>query len=470
MPADPANAAPPLGISRFDSATAMLQALAAHLHGHPFGSLSGSRASDRLLKFGNGLPQRVRTLAYSLAALNEAAPRRRAGDIDAERTAEWACSLYPARRYPAIFIGSSNGAMIHLCAAMGVPWLPQTYLALVRQLFTDPNDPAEGLRRGVPMSEAIAASNPGIDVHQMHDPSQDHLMLKSVGYFRLKLRRLPAAYRHFIANCLAPGGTIYIVDCTATWPVVDLGERRFFQTGGIGGTSEDEYFDGGPRVAQFLSRLGDRRKRWSPPRPTRRAPEAEWGFDQCMLPEISMLAGDGGFSVRHIRHRHPTDLAPVAADIFAHWYRELGIAPQRLLVETFVMIEPHHALRLRAVPLWLTFNDLPSQQSALAYLQARPAAFDDIRLALFSHGTDGIGLATASDWQAVLSHANCSGEFLGVDAEKYPSDFATLARYQDALSSLPVLPGTLPNMNAGFFERTLSRMMPEFDRSAASAD
>jgi Domain of unknown function (DUF5110) len=37
-------------------------------------------------------------------------------------------NLFPARvrqvrrRYPAVAIGSSNGAMIHLCAALGIPW------------------------------------------------------------------------------------------------------------------------------------------------------------------------------------------------------------------------------------------------------------------------------------------------------------------------------------------------------------
>jgi hypothetical protein len=86
-----------------------------------------------------------------------------------------------------------------------------------------------------------------------------------------------------------------------------------------------------------------------------------------------------------------------------------------LLVETFVMLEPHHALRLRAVPLWLTFNDRPSQQLALAYLDDWPAAFDDIHLALFSHGTRGIGLATIADWEAVLSRAEHEGRFLGAD-------------------------------------------------------
>jgi hypothetical protein len=81
------NLDPPLGISRFDSSTAMLQALALHLHGRPFNTLTGSRAMDRLLKIGNALPATVRTAAYSMAALMEGASRRQATAIDAGRTA-----------------------------------------------------------------------------------------------------------------------------------------------------------------------------------------------------------------------------------------------------------------------------------------------------------------------------------------------------------------------------------------------
>jgi len=81
------NLDPPLGISRFDSSTAMLQALALHLHGGPLDTLTGSRAMDRLLKIGNALPATVRTAAYSMAALMEGALRRQATALDAGRTA-----------------------------------------------------------------------------------------------------------------------------------------------------------------------------------------------------------------------------------------------------------------------------------------------------------------------------------------------------------------------------------------------
>ena len=50
-------------------------------------------------------------------------------------------SLYPSRRYPMALIGSSNGAAVHLAAAMGAPWLPQTFMVPVRNPSNDPDDP-----------------------------------------------------------------------------------------------------------------------------------------------------------------------------------------------------------------------------------------------------------------------------------------------------------------------------------------
>ena len=51
---------PPKGIARFDSAAAMLVALASALHDRPFDSPSQSPALDHLLPALNKLPTRLR--------------------------------------------------------------------------------------------------------------------------------------------------------------------------------------------------------------------------------------------------------------------------------------------------------------------------------------------------------------------------------------------------------------------------
>jgi hypothetical protein len=75
----------------------------------------------------------------------EAVAPDRLGEVRADRLAEWVSGHYPCRRYPAVFIGSSNGAMIHLAALLGALWLPQTLLIPVWRRGGNPDEPAEAL-------------------------------------------------------------------------------------------------------------------------------------------------------------------------------------------------------------------------------------------------------------------------------------------------------------------------------------
>lgn len=59
-------------------------------------------------------------------------------------------------------------------------------------------------------------------------------MVAGMSYFRVKWRRLPAAYRVFLRDHLAPGGTIVISNCEIRWSTTGLGERYVFQHGAVG--------------------------------------------------------------------------------------------------------------------------------------------------------------------------------------------------------------------------------------------
>ena len=54
--------------------------------------------------------------------------------------------------------------------------------------------------------------------------------------------------------------------------------------------------------------------------------------------------------------------------------------------------------------------------------------YDEIRLMLFAHGVDSIGLAPIGRWRGLLARARAHGRFVGVDEKAYPADFATFAR------------------------------------------
>lgn len=145
--------------------------------------------------------------------------------------------LYPDRRYDAAFIGSSNGALMHMAAALGVPWLPQTFLCPVRVPFSDPDDAMRGFEEGSATTAALLEADPRIAVHHMQDPNQDRLMLGAMGYFRFKHSALPLAYREFLLRNLAPGGTLYVSHCTRAWPVTRITARSFYQFGATGGAT-----------------------------------------------------------------------------------------------------------------------------------------------------------------------------------------------------------------------------------------
>jgi hypothetical protein len=108
----------------------------------------------------------------------------------------------------------------------------------------------------------------------------------------------------------------------------------------------------------------------------------------------------------------------------------------RLLGESFIQIEPWWALRTGSVPFWMVFNVEPSASRLERYLD-RVEPYDDIRLMLFSHGVESVGLASIARWRSLLARARNEGRFVGVDEDAYPRDFATFVRYHTDIKHLP---------------------------------
>ena len=101
-----------------------------------------------------------------------------------------------------------------------------------------------------------------------------------------------------------------------------------------------------------------------------------------------------------------------------------------------MLIDPLATLRLHAIPFWLLLGVEPSASALERYLNALGAPFDEIDLTLFSHGVDSLGLAPIERWRGLLARATTAGRFVGVDTARFPRDFATFARFEDALGQL----------------------------------
>jgi hypothetical protein len=405
-------------VASFDSASAFLASLARALEHRDFPYLGQSRWKVPPVYASRFLPEPVRRRAYAIASGREGVRPGRLGGIDLERVAAWVVGGYPGGPVPAVFLGSSNGALTHLAAACGIPWLPQTMLVPVRRPWADPQDYRAAVDFGVRHGPALLEANPGVELHHMHDANQDALSASQMAYFRVKWRRLPRAYERFLHDRLPPAAPIVIVRDRSTWPVTRIGERHVFQVGAQGGMTAEEYL-----------------KEPGAPLPGEVAAEAEWGFADALLDSVRAWAQGEGRRVVEIRYDHPQDPAAAVADTMRRWLEGRGEAARRLLVSSFVVHDPWRTIATASVPFWTFFPVCRAAVDLGAYLDR--VAYDEIDVMLFNHGTRSRGLAEVRTWQELAGRARVRGRLLGVDPTAFPADFASFARYAKALRSLP---------------------------------
>lgn len=437
--------APPY-LADFDSASAMLRATTNMLSGQDYPTLGQPPVLTPLVRSVNLLPRSAREQFYALGGAMEGQAPSKLSEVSADAIANWATSRYPQREYQAVMIGSSNGALVHLAAALDTPWLPQTCLIPVRRLGADPDDPKAAMEFGRQNGPSLLDANPEWQLHHMHDANQDRLMVRHMDYFRVKRLSLGRAYERFLSNRLQKGGTIILVDCQRKWPTTRIHERHFFQHGALGGATEDEFLHGSERVAEYLDRYGANVRQWDSPEATDKSPEAEWGFENALREDVLRFAAKHGFKVKRLAFYEPEHLSPVVADFYREWYRRRGLKSNRLVVESFIAMEPYWALRTGSVPFWMKFNMDPSADCVEKYLDNREP-FDDINLMLFNNGVEATGFAPIERWKQVLAKARRRGRFLGVRKDLHPRDFGALARYHSEMKKLAPrypMPGPLP--------------------------
>lgn len=420
-------------VTQFDSCSSMLHSLGHCLAGKPFAGQEGvSTLPPVAASIVNALPGWLRKQIYIGGGVWEAIPSKALDAVRAEDISTWVTSRYPQRTYPAVLIGSSNGAATHLGGILGIPWLPQTVLcAARRRMHVD--ELKQDIEWGRKHIRTLLDNNPELEAHQMHDPLQDRLMVSQMAYFRLKRLRLGAEYERFLKAQLAPGGTIILVECEYSWPVNRVGERHTFQTGGLGGIEAQEYLEGSVRVSRFLREQGSDRIRWDVDTPDEVAPEAEWGFHPALRTDAERFAAQHGYRLVRLVFKEPEDLSEFVADFHWHHYQQQGGATaRRLLAECFGLVEPWWAMKTQFVPFWLAFTAEPSAARLERFLRSREP-FEQIYLSLISNGVKAIGHASMDRWNALLKHGRQGSGVIGIRENTYPMDIGSFISYDDEL-------------------------------------
>jgi hypothetical protein len=424
-------------LTDFDSSVNMVRALGRFFEGKDHRGLSIGPGSRRLANLASSLPPRLRRSSFIGMGGAQGIPLDRARLVDAKEIASWATRQYRRGPFDTAIIGSASGAALHLAAALGGAFLPQTTLVAVKDRATHPDEPVAAMHALAPTTRLIARNNPEISVYHMHDPAQDRPMLQAMAYLRLKRLRLGRAYERFLEQRLAPGATIIQLECGRTWRTRAVGERAYFQFGALGGVSEEEYHDSGERIAEYLEAEGSHRRNWRPPETDARRPEGEWGWDPTLADDVEGLARRNGYTLRRLVVEEPQDLSPMVADFHRWWYRRLDVPSGRLLAESYVQWDPYWALRLGVVPFWLRFNMEPSFEALRQYVEA-VEPYDHIYLNLFSQGLWSPGVVPLEQWRELIeSKAREHAEIIGVDENAYPLDIGSTMRYQPAFEALP---------------------------------
>jgi hypothetical protein len=405
-------------VATFDSASALLRAVAAALRGEPFPHLGQSPTRAAVIRVAGQLPWTVLREFYTRSGAAEALAADRLGDVDSDTVASWLVGHCPRRAYPALLVGSSNGAIAHLAAALGVPWLPTTVLVPVRHTG-DPDRPADALRFGQRVAPPLLDRNPNWVLYQMHDQLQDRLMVARMAYFRLKWRRLPAPYRRFAADVLPPGAPVVLVEDTSTWPVTRISERHVFQHGAQGGRDPDWY-----------------QNRHAAPRPDEDAPEAEWGIDPDLIDDVTRWCAATGRPLIRLSYRGPQTPSHGVAVALREWAQHRGERGDRLVVPSFVLGDPWTTINAGAVPYWTFFPVQPALRAFEDHLAAVPP-YRDIDVLLFNHGVRSAGVADPWRWLGAAAASGARARLLAVRPGQFPGDIASLARYGPALARLP---------------------------------
>jgi hypothetical protein len=404
-------------VASFDSASAMHAATVAALNGSPFPNLGQGRGAGLGARVGGQLPWPLLKRVYARIGAGEGLTESQLARVDLATVAEWLANAYPARRYPAVLLGSSNGALTQLAAAAQIPWLPGTLLVPVRR-NADVNDLDAALRFGIRHAPTLTAANPDIVVHHMHDQMQDELMAARMAYFRVKWRTLPAGYRRFLSERLQPGAPVIIVEDTSTWPVVRVSDQYLFQPGAQGGLEPEQYL-----------------RRRHTPTPDDTAPEAEWGAEPGFTAAVAAWCADHGHPLVTIRYHGPQAPSAAVATLMRRWYRERGENDKRLIVPSFILADPWLTITKAAVPFWTFFSVRPALDSLDTFLEtAEP--FDEAYVLPFQHGARSPGIATPADWVRALARHGVTAQFPGLATRKFPHDIAFMGRYDTHLKQL----------------------------------
>lgn len=335
------------------------------------------------------------------------------------------------KQFSCITLGAAlGGATTYISTALGGPFLPQAFVITLKG-GSPKGDVHQYFYRSARQALKIAEKNPEVITIQHFDPIHDGWLTRYVNHLRFKLLSLPPAYSAFIRKKLVKGGTLVYLDSQAEWLRYRVGPNSFFQVGGWGDISSQEFLDGSPRIQDYAMKSGLRNTNWKLDGfPLEYGPESEWGSEPGLAEALEAFCATEGYRFIHIRLPHPNDFSRLAFNTAIHLLEQSHQQSAGVLVETFTQFDSQAAFRSGLLPLWLIFNT----HDSLVYLKEMRSRFPSRKpvffspLATFSITPD---IVPWSDWETALSGWDWIN--IGTRPSHYPSDARAIVRWVESL-------------------------------------
>ena len=421
MPADPRRAAPALE-STESSSPIITRAVAAALQGEFCASYNLPGWQKLALRGLGMLPQSVGRFAFERFELLSGLDPARLDGLSIERLAAERLQDYDRLpgKFPCITIGAAlGGAAAHLADALGGPFLPQAFVTALHG--GSPNgDVRTYFERSARLAAQIADQNPGLITIQHYDPVHDGWLTRIINHLRFKLIELPQAYQEFLRQRLQPGGAVCFLDCGAQWLRYRVGERSFFQVGGWGDLSAQEFLEGSERMSAYCRSAGFSHCDWRLPGYTPESgPESEWGCEAGLGQALEEFCARQGYQFVRISLPEPHDYSRLAYQAVARLCEKQGRQPGGVFIEMFSQFDATAVRRGALLPLWLVFNTWDS----LKFLQAMRPSFPQGSQVFFSPlstFTLTPDLVPWDDWEQALAGLDWINT--GSRPSHYPAD------------------------------------------------
>ena len=344
-------------------------------------------------------------------------PPEEAARLQVSELPRWCVRQYPAddRQYDAIVIGSPSGAVAHLAALLGAPFLTTLFGLTFRHPTIDAEDHHAYIESARSVVGSILAVNPtdGFELIAHYDPMHDRSLVEVIDFIRVKFTEMPSPYAEYILRHLAPGGRLIVIDCAYTWPQVQWTNRAFLQIGGLGDMSPETYAERWPLGQTPISRR-----------------ESEWGCPDQFAASVVQFAAAHEIDMLRIDFDHPWELSLVAYDAYLACK---SVRDRLLLIDSFNHINPRTNLVVGIPSLWLPFNTIDGMPLVNTALQDRE--FDRILFAPLPSFADSPDTASIAPWVDRLSLLGMT-ELLGVRPRLYPADPLAPFRFFDQMAEL----------------------------------